>query len=97
MSRAPHGSVAFASSAWSRVTIVITSAWPAESVPLIITLGKAKYRAAPRTSPWRRASDHALIRLTAAGAAATPVGPGVGRGWLGLTSGAGVAGEVTVR
>jgi hypothetical protein len=64
---------------------------------LIITLGKAKYRAAPRTSPWRRASDHALITLTAAGAAETPVGPGVGRGWLGLTSGAGVAGEVTVR
>jgi hypothetical protein len=64
---------------------------------LTITLGRAKYRAAVRRSPRRRASDHALITLTAPGAARTPVGPGLGTGWLGLISGAGVGGEVMVR
>jgi hypothetical protein len=38
-----------------------------------------------------------LITLTARGGAGTPVGPGLGSGWLGLTSGAGVGGDVTVR
>jgi hypothetical protein len=63
---------------------------------LTITLGRAKYRAAVRTSPRRRASDHALITLTAPGAARTPVGPGLGIGWFGLIGGGGVGGEVTV-
>jgi hypothetical protein len=61
---------------------------------LTITLGRAKYRAAARTSPLRSASDHALITLTAAAGAGTPVGPGVGNGWCGLISG---AGDVIVR
>jgi len=45
---------------------------------LIITLGSAKNRAAPRTSPRRSASDQARITATAAGRGAIPVGPGVG-------------------
>src|SRR5581483_3302446 len=55
--------------------------------------GNAKYRPAVRTSPRRRASDHALITLTALAGADTPVGPGLGTGLLGLISGAGVGGE----
>ena len=47
-------------------------------MPLIITLGSEKYRAAPRTSPRLSASDHARITATAAGRAAILVGPGVG-------------------
>jgi hypothetical protein len=78
------------------LSIVITKDVPAVSVPLTITLGSAKNRAAPRTSPWRSASDHARITFTALGAAGIPVGPGVGSGWSGFTGGAGVAGEVNV-
>jgi hypothetical protein len=63
---------------------------------LIITLGNAKYPAAPATSPRRSASDHPLITLTASAAAGIPVGPGVGSGAFGFTSGAGVAGDVMV-
>jgi hypothetical protein len=62
---------------------------------LTITLGSAKYLAAPLTSPRRRASAHSLMVLTALAVARMPVGPGVGGGWSGFSSG--VAGEVTVR
>ena len=96
MSRAPQGSVALASAACDGVSIVIRSSDPEASVPLIITLGNAKYRAAPATSPRRSASDHPLITLTASTAAGMPVGPGVGSGAFGFTSGAGVAGEVMI-
>ena len=76
---------------------MITSASPEASLPLTITLGSAKYRDAPRRSPRRKASDHSLITLSAPAAAGMPVGLGLGSGWSGLISGAGVAGEVTVR
>ncbi len=76
---------------------MITSASPELSLPLTITLGSAKNRDAPCTSPRRRASDHALITLTAPAAGGMPVGLGLGSGWSGLISGAGVGGEVSVR
>ncbi len=73
---APHGSDALARTAWAKVWMLTTTA-PGPP-PLTSALGSAKYFAAPRTSPWRRVVDHALMTATAAAFARFPVGGGVG-------------------
>src|ERR1700756_2045829 len=78
MNFAPQGSVTFAASASARLWILMTIALPLASGPLIITLGSAKYAAAPATSPRRRSSDQPLITATAAASAGIPVGLGAG-------------------
>jgi hypothetical protein len=81
MNFAPQGSVAFTASATACVWITIAVASPLAPGPLMNVLGSAKYRAAARTSPCRKASDHARITLTAAASARMPVGAGVGIAW----------------